>query len=90
MNNGVAGGANRNEVMDWINFVTTSDRCDWYDVMNMNKAISNLAESLSEVYTAHLTSMAMMGNASGTCQGITFISIHNDFPFGTFGKSRRD
>jgi len=90
MNDGVTGGANRNEVMDWINLVTAPDRRERHDVMNMNIAVSDLPESFSEVYAADLAPMAVMGNASSTCQRITFVGIHNDLPFCTFGKSGRD
>lgn len=90
MNDGMAGGANRNEVMDWINLVTAADRSKGHDVMNMNKAIGDLAKSFSEVYAADLAPMAVMGNASSSCQRVTFVGIDNNFPSGTFGKSGRD
>ncbi len=90
MNDSVAGWANRNKVMDWINLVTAPDRRQGHDVMNMDKTVSDRPEPFSEVYAADLAPMAVMGNASSTCQGVTFIGIHNDFPFCTFGKSGRD
>ena len=90
MNDGVAGGANRNEVIDWINLVAAPDRSEGHDVMNMNEAISDLAKSFSEVYAADLAPMSVMGNASSACQRVTFVGIHNNFPFGTFGKSGGD
>lgn len=90
MNDGVAGGANRNEVTNWINLVTAPDRSERDDVMNMNKAISDLAKSLSEVNAADLAPMTVMGNAGSACQRIAFVSIHDNFPFGTFGKRGGD
>ena len=71
--------------MNWINLVTAPDRSEGHDVMNMNKAICNLAKSFSEVHTADLAPMAMMGNANSARQRVAFVGIHNDFPFGTFG-----
>ena len=90
MNDRVAGGANRNEVMNWIDPVAAPDRGKGHHVMNMNEAISDLAKSLSKVCPADLALMSVMGNASGACQGIAFVSVHNNHPFGTFGKSGRD
>ena len=90
MNDCVAGRANRNEVMDWIDLVAARDRSNRHDVMNMNEAISDLAKFLSEVNTAGLASMAVMGNASSACQRVTFVGIHNNSPFGTLGKSGGD
>ena len=90
MDDGVAGWANRNEVTNWINLVTAPDRSEGHDVMNMNKTISDLAESFSEVNAADLAPMPVMGNAGSTCQRVTFVGIHNNFPFGTFGKSGGD
>lgn len=90
MNNSVASGANRNEVMDWVNLVTAPNRSEGHDVMNVNETVSDLTESLSEVYAADLAAMAVMGNASSACQRVTFVGIHNDFPFGALGKSGED
>ena len=90
MNNGVAGGANRSEVLDWINLVNAPDRSKGHDVVNMNKALCNFTKSFSEIHAADLAPMAMMGNASSARQRVTFIGIHNDFPFGTFGKGGGD
>ena len=90
MNNGVAGWTNRGEVLDWINLVAAPDRSEGHDMVNMNKAVCNFTKSFSEVHAADLAPMAMMSNASSACQWVTFVGIHNDFPFGTFGKGGRD
>ena len=90
MNHSVAGGTNRSEVLDWINLVAAPDRSEGHEMVNMNKAVCNFTKSFSEVHVAYLAPMTVMGDTSGARQRVSLVCIHNDFPFGTFGKGGRD
>ena len=53
MNNGMACWTDWNEVTYRINFVAAPDGGNGDNVMYVNKAVGNRAESFTEIYTAN-------------------------------------
>lgn len=89
MNDCVAGGANGNEVINWIDRVATPDRSKGNDVMDMNESFSDFAKFFPEINVTNFALMTVVGNTSCARQRIAFIGVHNNFPLCTFGKSGR-
>lgn len=86
MNDSMASRANGDKVAYRVNLVTAPDRRNGNYVMNVDKTISDLPESFTEIYPANLAPVAVVGDASGPCQRIAFIGIHDHLAFCPLGK----
>ena len=89
MNNGMACWTDWNEVTYRINFVAAPDGGNGDNVMYVNKAIGNLAESFTEIYTANLAPMAVMSDTGSPRQRIAFVGIHDNLSFRSLWESTK-
>ena len=89
MKHSVAIGANRGEVFNRINLVAAAGVAQRQQVMDMDKAVANIAISVGHIEPANAARSSVMGNASTPRSGIALVRIHGNLPDCPISKSLR-
>ena len=72
----VAVGADWHKIVDGVDAVTPTHRCNGYDVVNVDKTRAQIPVLVAEVKAAYGAHGAVVGDAFGTGVTVALVAVH--------------